>query len=214
MNSHRLARLMGIICDIKAHPRRNPDEMCRRLGVSRRQFYKDREALAEMGIAFHYARQQQGFLLDKEPTFSVGGQSLTDLFALVLAVRQLTQLDDFGLAAGALEGLRKMVAQLPDPLRLQFGEVLDELVVADGFGCPPEVYATLSRALKEGWRVVLVMDTGGPAEERLDVLPARLFLRGGVLYLEAEGLEPDKVGVVALARVRKAIGTPLFSGAS
>ena len=133
MNSRRLARLMGIICEIKAHPRRDPDEMCRRLGISRRQFYKDRETLAEMGFAFHFSRRLPGFVLDKELTFNVTGMSLADLFALVLAVRELTQLSDFALAMGALTGLKNLVQGLPDPIKHTFSEALDKVVVADGF---------------------------------------------------------------------------------
>ena len=125
MNSRRLARLMDIICDIKAHPRRGPDEMCSRLGISRRQFYKDRDALLAMGFSFHYSRRQEGFVLDKELTYNVRGLSLAELFALVLAVRELTRLSDFSLAMGALAGLRTLVGQLPEELQPMFTDAVD-----------------------------------------------------------------------------------------
>lgn len=225
MNSRRLARLMGIICEIKAHPRRDPDQMCSRLGISRRQFYKDRESLDEMGFAFHYSRRQPGFVLDKELTFNASGLSLADLFAMILAVRELTQLSDFGLAMGALAGLRNLVGQLPPDLRELFAEALDEVVVGDGFSCRPEVLYRLQEAIASGKRVVLVLDKGGrrpsPAaedaqgeaapEERLTVDPKRLFLREGVLFLEASGLDGGGGGLVALTRVRRVIATPFFS---
>jgi len=213
MNSRRLARLMGIICDIKAHPRRSPEQMCRRLDISRRQFYKDREVLAELGFAFHYSRRQNGFVLDKELTFNVQGMSLADLFALILAVRQLTQLNDFAVAMGALAGLRTMVEQLPEVVRKVFAEVLEQVVVADGFSCSPRVLEDLQRAVARGWRAVLVLEGGAGREERLDCKPLRLFLRDGTLFLEAEGIGGGATpGLVALSRVRKVILTPLFSG--
>ena len=212
MNSRRLARLMGIICDIKAHPRRSPDEMCERLGVSRRQFYKDRDTLDELGFGFHYSRQKNGFILDREITFNVSGQSLADLFALILAVRQLTQLDDFALAMGALDGLRNMVGHLPGELSREFQNVLDQVVVADGFGCSPRVLAELRQALREGFRTVLVLDGSGSVEERLDVLPRRMFLKDSSLFLEVRGLEGESLSAVALSRVKKVITTPLFTG--
>jgi len=210
MNSRRLARLMGIVCDIKAHPRRNPEEMCRRLQVSRRQFYKDRETLASMGFNFHYSRKAEGFALDKEITFNVGGLSLADLFALILAVRQLTRLNDFGLAMGALAGLRTMVEQLPDPMRGVFLKALDQVVVADGFGCQPEVLHALQPAVAEGRRVILVMGNA-EEEERVNADPKRLVLKEGVLFLEARGIEVNRPVFLKLSGVRKVIPTPFYS---
>jgi len=219
MNSRRLARLMGIICEIKAHPRRDPDEMCRRLSISRRQFYKDRESLAEMGFAFHFSRRLDGFVLDKELTFNVSGLSLADMFALALAVRELTQLNDFALAMGALTGLKNLVQGLPDSVRATFAEALDQVVVADGFSCQPEVLYALQQAIGEGRRVVLELvqpkrsgEAGGQVEgERLSVDPKRLFLREGMLFLETAGLEGGGTSLVALSRVRRVIATPFFS---
>lgn len=210
MNSRRLARLMDIICDIKAHPRRSPEDMCRRLQISRRQFYKDRDALLAMGFGFHFSRRRGGFVLDKELTFKVSGLSLADLFALILAVRELTRLSDFSLAMGALAGLRTLVSQLPDDLRPLFNDAVDGVVVADGFGCDPAVLGALEEAIAAGQRVVLVLD-GGPPEPRVDVDPVRLILREGNLFLQAQGLEPDGEGLVALSRVRRVITTPFFS---
>lgn len=210
MKSRRLARLMDIICDIKAHPRRSPEDMCRRLHISRRQFYKDRDALLDMGFGFHFSRRRGGFVLDKELTFNVSHLSLADLFALILAVRELTRLSDFSLAMGALAGLRTLVSQLPDPVRPLFVDAVDGVVVADGFGCNPRVLGALEEAIAEARRVVLVLE-GGPPEQRVDVDPGRLILREGNLFLQAQGLEPEGDGLVALSRVRKVIFTPFFS---
>lgn len=211
MNSRRLARLMGMICDIKAHPRRSPEEMCRHYRISRRQLYKDRDRLADMGFTFHHSRKNGGFVLDKELTFSVGGMSLSDLFALILAVRQLTRLSDFALAMGALAGLESLVANLPEQVRPLFQDALEELVVADGFGCAPAVLHQLLPAIEQGRRVVLVMESAPEVEQHLAVDPQRLLLREGALFLEAGGLESANPGLVALARVRRVIPTPFFS---
>jgi predicted DNA-binding transcriptional regulator YafY len=211
MNSRRLARLMGIICDIKAHPRRSPEEVCRRFRISRRQLYKDRDSLAGMGISFHHSHKTGGFVLDREPTFNISGMSLADLFALVLAVRQLTRVNDFALAMGALAGLRTLVGQLPEGLRPLFEEALDQVVIADGFGCAPEVLHALLPAIAEARRVVLVMDSLAEEEQRVSVDPKRLLLREGALFLEALGLEAGGLGLVALSRVRRVIATPFFS---
>ncbi|KIX11815.1 helix-turn-helix transcriptional regulator [Dethiosulfatarculus sandiegensis] len=210
MNSRRLARLMRIICDIKAYPRRTPEEMCKRLDVSRRQFYKDRDTLAEMGFSFHYSRSGEGFVLDKELTFSAKGLSLTDLFSLILAVRELTRMNDFSLALGAINGLRNLVEELPGELRELFSEALDQLVVADGFSCIPEIMYTLQDAIKQGRRVAVEIKGANPSNS-LTVDPKRLFLRDGTLFLEAGGLGSGKTGLLALSRIIKAVPTPFFS---
>lgn len=217
MQSRRLARLMGIICDIKANPRRSPDELCARFDISRRQLYKDRDTLAELGFGFHHSRRRQGFVLDKEQTFNVSGLSLADLFALILAVRELTRLDDFALAMGALAGLRSMVGQLPQPLAEEFHDAVDQVVVADGFGCDPAVLAALADAQAQGRRVVLELGQG--RDKRLTVDPKRLFLRDGAVFLEATGLAGPEagrdvgrdIGLIALSRIHKVIPTPFFS---
>ncbi|MCB2228477.1 MAG: hypothetical protein KQH53_17485 [Desulfarculaceae bacterium] len=210
MNSRRLARLMDIICDIKAHPRRSPDEMCARLQISRRQFYKDRDTLLAMGFGFHYSRGRGGFVLDKETTFNVQGMSLAELFALILAVRELTRLSDFSLAMGAVAGLRTLVRQLPDGVRDWFDEAVDGVVVADGFGCDSEVLTALEEAIRGEWQVVLVLEQGH-GEKRLTVAPRQLYLREGTLFLEASGDELGESGLVSLSRVRRVISTPIFT---
>ncbi len=209
MKSRRLARLMDIICDIKAHPRRSPDDMCRRLQISRRQFYKDRDALLDMGFGFHFSRRRGGFVLDKELTFSVSGLSLADLFALILAVRELTRLSDFSLAMGALAGLRTLVGQLPESVKPVFEDAVDGVVVADGFGCDPGVLYTLEESIAKRHQVVLFMDIG-TGNQQLSVAPKRLFLREGTLFLEAKGDALGEDGLVALSRIDKVISMPMF----
>ena len=210
MNSRRLARLMEIICQIKAHPRRDPDDMCRRLQVSRRQFYKDRETLEEMGFSFHFVRKEGGFVLDKELTFQASGMSLADLFALMLGARALAQGDDLALALAGVSGVRSLVDQLPDSVRSLFQEALDKVVVGEGMSCRPAVLEVLPQAIEEQRQVVLVMAEGG-GEDRVTVDPRRLLLRQGVLYLEAGGLQKDGLALVALSRVNRVILTPFFS---
>jgi hypothetical protein len=107
-----------------------------------------------MGIGFHHSHKTGGFVLDREPTFNVIGMSLADFFALVLAVRQLTRANDFALA-----GLRTIIGQLSESLRGLFEGALDQVVIADGFGCALEALHALLQAIAEDRRVVLVMDS-------------------------------------------------------
>ena len=84
------------------------------------------------------------------------------------------------------------------------------MVVADGFGCDPQVLYALEEAIDGQWRVVLVLDQG-QGETRMSVEPLRLYLREGSLFLEARGEDLGGQGLVALPRVRKVISTPIFS---
>jgi len=203
---------MSIICDIRAQPHRTPEELCRRHKVSKRQFYKDRDTLAEMGFTFHFDRSKDRFVLEKDFfRFNVRGLSLADLFALILAVKELTRLSDFGLAQGALSGLRSLVDSLPDEMRAMFGEAVDEVVIEDAFQCAPQVLNELTKAVEERRKVLLFMS--GPNEDRpLDASPRRLFLKDGRLFLEAEGLDGPSPGLVALSRVHRVEILPLFKG--
>lgn len=206
MNSRRLARLMEIICDIKAHPRRTPEDMCSRLEVSRRQFYKDRDDLLAMGFNFHFSRRDGGFVLDKETTFSAQGLSLAELFSLVAGARSLARGNSFAVALGALEGLRKVVAQLPDQVQGLFSDVVDELVVEEGFNCRPKVLTALTEAVAQGRRVVLVKNADG-SEERATVDPEDLVLTAEGLKLKVTG----DGGLADLGEVSRVILTAFFS---
>lgn len=210
MNSRRLARLMGIICEIKSHPRHTPEEMCRRFNISRRQFYKDREDLAHLGFSFHYDRGREGFVLSAEKSRLKGGMSMADFFAMILAVKGLAEGSDFGLAYAGLQALRNLLPQLPGDRAAEFGQALEQLVIEDGFGCRPEIFKSLMDAVDQGQRSVLVID-GASEDQSLTVDPRRLVLHNGALYLEADGLEPDATGLVAASRVHKVIPMPLYS---
>ena len=52
MQSHRLARLLRIIVEVREQPDRHPDQIAKDLGISTRQFYYDRNQLAKMGFGF------------------------------------------------------------------------------------------------------------------------------------------------------------------
>ena len=155
MNSRRLARLMEIISDIKAHPRLDPDDMVKRLDISRRQFYKDRDSLSELGFNFHYSRKRSGFVLDKELVFPAGSMSLSGLFSLMLAVSRLNGPHDFPLALAALQGLKNSMAQLPDELASLFQDALNQIVFEEGFKCPPQVLQEILEALAQKQIVLL-----------------------------------------------------------
>ncbi len=198
MTSRRLARLMRLVCEIKAGPGAGPDGLARRLGVSRRQLYKDREALEGLGFAYGHSRREHGPVLVREARCPAAGLGLAQLFALMEGARALAGRDELPLALAALDGLGELLGSVPEPARETFARAVDELVAGEGMGCRAGVLRTLRQAVAARWRVGLLMAGPEPAE-RIGLDPRRLVLRGGRLFLEAEGL-----GLVELAGVREA----------
>ena len=204
MNSRRLARLMEIICDIKAHPRLDPDDMVKRLDISRRQFYKDRDSLSELGFSFHYSRKSSGFELDKELVFPAGSISLSGLFSLMLAVSRLKGPHDFPLALAALEGLKNSMAQLPDELAALFQDALHQIVFEEGFKCQPQVLYELLEALAQN-QIVLLQIKGEGADRQIQVEPRRLVFNNQALHVEGIGGPEREHRLFALANVRRVL---------
>lgn len=58
--SPRILRLLHIIQELRNTPAQSLEQLLRTLGISRSQFYKDREALAALGFRFDY-RKCSGF---------------------------------------------------------------------------------------------------------------------------------------------------------
>lgn len=204
MNSRRLARLMEIICIIKAHPRRDPDEMCARLEISRRQFYKDRDTLAGLGFNFHYSRKLAGFVLDKELVFNAGPMSIADLYAMIEAVTRLNGPEDFPLALAALKGLQNMAAQLPEEMKPLFDSAIQLFIFEEQFKCLPEVMEALLRAAGEKHRV-MVFEPGQQDGGQTEMIPLKLFFKNDSLHVLGNGIPDSGPITIDLAGVRRVL---------
>src|SRR5499433_2681329 len=113
MPSHKIPRLLRLAAEIKTNPWQTVPTLCRSVGVGKAQFYRDKQALEEIGFIFNYSRAQSRFLIEKEPYLPVYDLTLTETFALTMAVRQLSAAGDFILTYDALEALKKLVANTP-----------------------------------------------------------------------------------------------------
>ncbi|MFQ5691598.1 MAG: helix-turn-helix transcriptional regulator [Nitrospinota bacterium] len=151
----RALRLIRLATEIKASPKTTPDALCRALGVSRSQFYKDRRALKQLGFEFRFSRKEGGFQVVQDIFLPAQDLTLTERFALVLAVRQFLTHGDYALGADALSGIRKLVGQSPDAQRAFLRETLEDVVLREGFGCRPEVLEALQEAMSRRRRVII-----------------------------------------------------------
>jgi predicted DNA-binding transcriptional regulator YafY len=84
---HRIQRLMQIIVEIKTEPTQDVRRLCEKLGISRSQFYKNRDMLAGMGLAFDYSRSRKRFVITEDITLPVENLTISEQLSLVMALR-------------------------------------------------------------------------------------------------------------------------------
>ena len=146
----RIERLLQIVIEIKTSPKQKLDQLWEKLGVSRSQFYKDKETLAELGFVFEYSRRQKQFIITQDAYLPVSNLTLSERLSLIMAFRQLSAAGDYVLTYDGFNAAKKLAAELPSPLRDSFFE---DIVLKKGFGCAQEVLEKLHQAINIKWRV-------------------------------------------------------------
>ncbi|MBI3300783.1 MAG: hypothetical protein HYZ72_01705, partial [Deltaproteobacteria bacterium] len=147
MIAHKHDRLLRLAAEVKTNPQQTVAGLCHTLGVAKAQFYRDKRALEAAEFVFRYSRAQGRFLIEKDPYLPIYDLTLTETFALTMAVRQLSAAGDFLLTYDALEALKKIIANAPGAQRELLVECLHDTVLRRGFGCQPQVLEDLHRAL-------------------------------------------------------------------
>ena len=115
MQAGRLMRLMRLMIELSRREFRSAEDIYQPLGISRSQFYRDKEALEKMGFAFTFQRRHGVFAVDHDPGVKLEGLTLSEVLALILAVERLPETGDFTLAYSALTALRKITVDNPGP---------------------------------------------------------------------------------------------------
>src|SRR5215467_2290002 len=64
--ARRLQRLLTLINELKTTPHQTPEALYTGLGISRAMFYKDCQVLQDLGLAFHYDRQQRRYVITQD----------------------------------------------------------------------------------------------------------------------------------------------------
>ena len=202
MTSHKPDRLLRLASEIKTNPHQTVASLCHTLGVAKAQFYRDRLALEAIGFIFRYSRPQGRFLIEKDPYLPIYDLTLTETFALTMAVRQLSAAGDFVLSYDAVEALKKIVANAPGAQRELLVSCLHDTVLRQGFGCQPQVLEDLHRTLMEQRRVVILYTRPtdeSPKEYTLD--PYQIYFKRRALYLDAYSPEAGKYLVFRVNRI-------------
>jgi predicted DNA-binding transcriptional regulator YafY len=186
MTSNKLSRLLRLAATVKTDPWQTIPALCRTLKIKRAQFYRDKKELEKIDFVFDYARARKRFIIKKEPFLPVYDLTLTETFALTMAVRQLSAAGDYILTYDALEAIKKIVANAPGAQRELLVESLNESVLRQGFGCRPRVLEDLRKAVLEQRRVTLLYTRPGeetPGPRVVD--PYQIYFKRRALYLDA-----------------------------
>jgi predicted DNA-binding transcriptional regulator YafY len=193
-------RLLKIIVEVKTDPRQSVPELLEKLGISKSQYYKDRELLSEIGFEFDYSRSQQRFNITKDMTLPIENLTISEQLSLVLALRQLSASGDHILTYEGLTAARKIAAQLPPQLR---EHLFDDVIIEEGFNCDTQVMDKLQKAIIDNWRVAIHYqrpDQDSPTREVID--PYHLFFKRRALYVEGYSCTENGIRMYRLSRIR------------
>jgi predicted DNA-binding transcriptional regulator YafY len=87
----RVTRLIRLITEMKTNPRQTPEDLSRALGISRSQYFQDKTLLEEaFGFKVQFNRAKRSYEILADPYLPLVELKLSEAFALILAVRQLS----------------------------------------------------------------------------------------------------------------------------
>ena len=191
--------------EIRNVPGQSLESVLKIFGISRSQFYKDKDALASLGFCFEY-RKGSGFRITEDRLTPLHDLSLSDRVILLFALEYLSTSGDGLLAAKAIEVGRKLTSGLESPFREQLLQCFDSEVTEKTYGVKPEIFLALTDAVKEGRRIrMLYLRSGTWTESWREVDPRRIYLRQRALYLYARTVDetPPAWKVFRLNRIKE-----------
>lgn len=200
--TQRLQRLLTLVNEIKTNPRQTPQKLCASLGISQATFFADRQTLVAMGFVFRYERKQRQYIIQREPFLPVLNLSTGELFALILAVRQLSATGEYLLTYEAIAALKKIVANAPTEIRAFLLASIDTDMLQGGFGCQAEIVDDLWRACQERRRLRIVHESG-QGEQTWIIDPYQLLFKRRALYLDAYVVEEKHLRMFRVNRIRQ-----------
>jgi predicted DNA-binding transcriptional regulator YafY len=207
MQSHRLARLLRIIVEVRTQPDKPPEQIAKDLGISIRQFYYDRNQLAQMGFGFSRAKGRFAILSD--PVVTIGKLPLSEILALVLATRHLFATRDFSVVRRALKGLYTIVEHMPEPQKQLLKSLIEDVIIKNGFGCSPDILEDIIRAVEEKRRIV-VHFRHGSSRRPIVLDPLSFRLTPSKLFLDAFAVERKRRKRYSVETIEKIVFTPFY----
>ncbi len=202
MTPPKLPRLLRLASAVKTDPWQTVASLCRSLEIAKAQFYRDKKDLEAAGFVFKYSRPKSRFVIEQDPYLPIYDLTLTETFALTMAVRQLSAAGDFILTYEALVALRKIVANAQGVQRDLLVECLHESVLQKGFGCQPQILNDLHKALREQRRVVIgYTPSAAEVAKEYTLDPYQIYFKRRALYLDAYHPEAGAYRVFRVNRI-------------
>jgi predicted DNA-binding transcriptional regulator YafY len=201
----RVTRLIRLITEMKTNPRQTPEALFRALGISRSQFFQDKMLLEKaFGFKVQFNRAKHSYEILADPYLPLIQLKLSEAFALIMAVRQLSASGDYILTYEAIEGVRKIVASAQPELRSFLQNVLDEAVWRQGFGCEASILEALQQACAEHHHVLITYEHyDQEALWRHTIDPYQLFFKRRALYLDAYDKAAKDLRVFRVNRIKQ-----------
>ncbi len=197
----RILRLIRIMTEIRTVPRQTVADMLKKLGISKSQFYKDREMLAGLGFEFEYSRNHQKMVVTKDRILPVENLTFSEQMALVMALRHLSASGDHILTYEGLKAAQKLSLSLPSPFR---ESLFEGMVLNKGFGCRQEIMDRVQKAIEGKWRVILLYqrpEQNSPSEELM--VPYHIFFKRRALYTEGYSYTEEGIRTYRMNRIQE-----------
>src|SRR5581483_36549 len=210
MATQKSLRFLQLASTVKNDPIQTPEQLWKNLGIKKAQFNRDKKDLEKIGFVFKYDRRQKRFVIIKDPFLPVYDLTLTETFALTMAVRQLSAAGDHLLTFGAIDAIKKIIANAPSPQREMLSDSLREFVLQQGFGCQERILEDLQKALLDSTTVIIHYQPP-PADKPQEyvVTPYQLYFKRRALYLDAYCTDTNDYRVFRINRISDVRFTPL-----
>ncbi|MEP3890314.1 MAG: YafY family protein [Hellea sp.] len=198
----KASRLLSILMILQARKHRTADQLAEELEVSARTIHRDVDELSAAGVPIYAERGRQGGfrLLDGYQT-RLTGLDADEASALMLSGIG-TALDDLGLKEAMSQTERKLMAALPEPLRVKAA------VVATRFHLDPlgwyrqkDVTPFVRQIAKAVWadQRISISYEGWKGRVKRDLDPIAIVLKAGIWYLIGRA---ETIRVYRIANVR------------
>jgi predicted DNA-binding transcriptional regulator YafY len=205
----RLTRIIHLITELKANPRQTPKQLYRALGISKSQFFQDKSLLDKaFGFKVRFDRLKCSYAIVADPYLPLINLTVSEAFALILAVRQLSAAGDYVLTYEAIGGIQTIIASAQPELRRFLQNVLDETVLRQGFGCDASILETLRQACTEHHHVIITYEHyDQDTVWRHTIDPYQLYFKRRALYLDAYDKGTKALRVFRVNRIKKVEST-------
>jgi len=204
--TQRVERLIQIAAEIKNVPYQTVRSLLEKMGISRSQFYKDRQALADMGFEFEYSRPKNRFVIIKDAYLPVGDLTFSERLSLIMAFRHLAATGEQILSYEGFNAAKKIALELPRQIR---ESLFEDVVLKEGFGSDRDIMKKVQNAIEENRRVILSYqrpEEDEPGSHEADLY--HLYFRRRALYAEGHSLTENGIRAYRLSRISKLEFTP------